>query len=773
MRQTGSPMKKPVSKYRPDAPPEPRSPDRRSLRWGWIALVLLALGLLLATWSLSGVDQAAAPAGSTPSTTAQLGRHVGGKTCVSCHTSAAKDWQGSHHDLAMQPASEQSVLGDFNNARFTYEGITTTFFKRDGKLFTRTDGADGKLADFEIRHAFGVSPLQQYLIELPGGRLQALSIAWDSRPKEAGGQRWFHLYPKDKVNYKDVLHWTRRSQNWNHMCAECHSTDLRKNYDAGTQRFHTTWTDINVSCEACHGPGSSHLAWAKREAGWDNIPNKGLAVQFDERRYVHWTIDPASGNAQRSAARVTHKEIETCARCHSRRSQLSEDFVHGRPLMDTHLPVTLQRGLYHADGQIQDEVYEYGSFRQSKMFHKGVTCSDCHNPHSLKLKAKGSMVCMQCHAAVKYTAPAHHRHKTDSAGSDCLACHMPTKTYMGVDVRHDHSFRVPRPDQSVSLGTPNACTACHTDKSARWAAAAVRGWLGRDAQGFQAFAPALVAARASAPNAEAGLLALLDDPLQPAVVRATAAEELGAWLSPVSVQALARALNDPDPMVRGGALAGIASLPLEQRWQLAAPLLHDDVRVLRIEAAGQLAGVPADRMTAEQRADMERASAEFLAAQKQNADTPEGLGNLGNFHAARGEFALAEAAYQAALTLDPDWVPTYVNLADLLRQMQRDPEAEQTLRAGLKRQSDAAALHFSLGLLQVRSKQMNAALASLRQAAILEPENAHYSYVYVVALHSDGQTREARSVLGKALKRMPGDRSLIELQGQLAAAHRR
>jgi len=196
-------MKKPVSKYRPDAPPEPRSPDRRSLRWGWIALVLLALGLLLATWSLSGVDQAAAPAGSTPSTTAQPGRHVGGKTCVSCHTSAAKDWQGSHHDLAMQPASEQSVLGDFNNARFTYEGITTTFFKRDGKLFTRTDGADGKLADFEIRHAFGVSPLQQYLIELPGGRLQALSIAWESRPKEAGGPRRFHLYPKDKVHYKN------------------------------------------------------------------------------------------------------------------------------------------------------------------------------------------------------------------------------------------------------------------------------------------------------------------------------------------------------------------------------------------------------------------------------------------------------------------------------------------------------------------------------------------------------------------------------------------
>ncbi|MBT9538937.1 MAG: NapC/NirT family cytochrome c [Thiobacillus sp.] len=763
-------MKTSASKPLPDPDAGTQAPPRRIARWGWAVLALVALGLLLASWSLSGVGDAETASVDSPATTrVQQARFVGGKACISCHASAVREWKGSHHDLAMQDVSEQTVLGDFNQARFNYAGVTSTFFKRDGRFFVNTDGPDGKLADFQIRYAFGVSPLQQYLIELPGGRLQALSIAWDSRAREAGGQRWFHLYPGEKVDHKDVLHWTRRSQNWNHMCAECHSTDLRKNYDASTQRFHTTWTDINVSCEACHGPGSNHLAWAKRAGGWNAIPDKGLAVRFDERRNVHWTIDPASGNAKRSARRTTQKEIETCARCHSRRSQLSEDFVHGRPLMDTHAPAALQSGLYHVDGQIRDEVYEYASFRQSKMYSKGVTCSDCHNPHSLKLKASGSAVCMQCHAAVKYTSTAHHHHRAGSAGSDCLACHMPTKTYMGVDVRRDHSLRVPRPDQSVSLGTPNACTACHTDKSAVWAAAAVRGWLGRDARGFQTFAPALAAARKRAPNAEAGLLALLDDPLQPAVVRAIAAEELGAWLSPQSVPALARALNDPDPQVRGGALAGLIDLPLEQRWRLAAPLLHDDVRTLRIEAAGQFAGVPLEQMTPQQRADMERASAEYLAAQKQYADTPEGQVNLGNYYAARGEFAAAEAAYRTAAVRDPDWVPAYVNLADLQRQMQRDDAAEQTLRAGLKQQADAAVLHYSLGLLQVRAKQMEAALASLERAAKLEPENANYSYVYVVALHSNGQTRAAQAALRQALSRMPGEPVLIELKGQLAA----
>ncbi len=763
-------MKKPASRIRPDTTSKSGREQQHGLlsRWGWIVLALTAVGLLLASWSLSGVGKSAAST-DAPAVAAPQARYVGGQACASCHAAEFKDWTGSDHDLAMQHVSDKSVLGDFNDARFSYAGITSSFFKRDGKFFVRTDGPDGKLADFQIQYVFGVTPLQQYLIGLPRGRLQALSIAWDSRPREAGGQRWFHMYPNEKVDYKDVLHWTRRSQNWNHMCAECHSTDLHKNYDPETRTFKTTWKDINVSCEACHGPGSGHLVWAKREPGWDKIAGDGLVVQFDERRTIHWAIDPATGNARRSAARVTDKEIETCARCHARRSELSEDYVPGRPLMDTHQPAALSRGLYHADGQIQDEVYEYASFRQSKMFHAGVTCSDCHNPHTLKLRANGSEVCLQCHAPGKYASASHHHHQAGSRGANCLECHMPTKTYMGVDVRRDHSFRVPRPDLSVSLGTPNACTACHKNKPATWAAAQVRAWLGRDARGYQTFAPALAAARNSAPDAEARLLALLDDSAQPAVVRATAAAELGAWLSPASLQALARALDDPDPQVRSGALTGIEPLPLPRRWQLAAPLLHDPVRVLRIEAAGMFAGVPAERMTAEQRADLERASAEYLAAQKQNADTPEGQTNLGNFHAARGEFALAEAAYRTAIELDADWIPVYVNLADLLRQMQRDPEAEKVLRAGLARHPDAAALHHSLGLLQVRAKNMKAALASLKQAARLAPDDANYTYVYAVALHSTGQTREAKAVLGQALKRMPGDRGLLQLQGQLAA----
>jgi hypothetical protein len=192
--------------------------------------------------------------------------YVGTATCKSCHEAAYNAWRGSQHERAMQGANEHTVLGSFADAKFSYAGITSTFFKRGGKFFVNTDGPDGKLKDYEIKYTFGVTPLQQYLIEMPGVRFQALSIAWDARPKEQGGQRWFHLYPKERITHNDELHWTRPAQNWNFMCADCHSTNLRKNYDPATDHFNTEWTEISVGCEACHGPGSQHVEWAKSQS---------------------------------------------------------------------------------------------------------------------------------------------------------------------------------------------------------------------------------------------------------------------------------------------------------------------------------------------------------------------------------------------------------------------------------------------------------------------------------------------------------------------------
>jgi predicted CXXCH cytochrome family protein len=350
----------------------------------------------------------------------QAADYVGRETCKSCHLKQDKLWQGSHHDLAMQHVNEKSVLGDFSNITFNYAGITSKFYKNDKKFMVRTDGPDGKLHDYEIKYTFGVAPLQQYLIELESGRLQALSIAWDTRKRPDGGQRWFHLYPDEKITHTDELHWTRPSFNWNGMCAECHSTNLQKNYDSKTDIFQSSWSEIDVSCEACHGPALNHLSWANKNSGWEKFKgNKGLAVLLDERNDVHWVFNEKTGSASRSQIRKTEKEIEVCAQCHSRRSSITDNYQPGKSFADHYMPRLLDENMYFSDGQIQDEVYVYGSFLQSKMYHKGVTCSDCHEPHSLQLRQEGNGVCLQCHAAEKFDSKKHHFHKADSTGAIC------------------------------------------------------------------------------------------------------------------------------------------------------------------------------------------------------------------------------------------------------------------------------------------------------------------------------------------------------------------
>src|SRR5262249_34953700 len=355
--------------------------------------------------------------------------------------------------------------------------------------------------------------------EFPDGRLQALSIAWDSRPKEQGGQRWFHLYPNEEIRHDDPLHWTKLSQNWNFMCAECHSTGVRKNYDAATNHFATHFAEISVGCETCHGQGSRHVTWANSRNSWwpfgkQEDPTKGLLVSFDERRDIVWRHDPKTGNAQRNfAPALVRKEVETCGLCHARRGEFSEAWIPGRWLSDTHAVSPLAHGLYHADGQMRDEeeVYNYGPFKQSKMFAAGVTCSDCHEPHTSKLRLPGDGVCMQCHTGEKYAAAAHHHHEGAKPPLACASCHMPASTYMVVDRRHDHALRIPQPDLSVKLGTPNACNGCHGDKSAQWATDAIARWHGPERKGFQKYAEAFHSAWADQTDAAALLSAVVSD----------------------------------------------------------------------------------------------------------------------------------------------------------------------------------------------------------------------------------------------------------------------
>jgi cytochrome c-type biogenesis protein CcmH/NrfG len=711
-------------------------------------------------WSATYVMLAAvAGSAETPSLPPQ---YVGSKTCAGCHQKQFDLWQGSHHDLAMQPATPATVLGDFDNTRFTYFGRESRFFKRDNQFIVRTEGADGMPSDYPIAYTFGADPLQQYLVEFPGGRLQALSIAWDARPKEAGGQRWFHLYPDEDIKPGDELHWTGLNQNWNYMCADCHSTHLQKNYDPQQDRFDTTWAEINVACEACHGPGSQHLSWARQEAGWEKMqPDKGLPVNFNEPGEVRWIMDTATGTARRSMPRHKFSEIETCARCHSRRSLLSDDDMPGTPLMDAYLPSTLREGLYFPDGQIEGEVYVYGSFLQSKMYHAGVTCGNCHEPHSLRLRATGNGVCLQCHRAATYDRLSHHFHKPDSRGADCVACHMPARHFMVIDPRHDHSIRIPRPDLSVKLGVPNACNNCHAGTTAQWALGHVKTWYGQIPQGFQRYAEALADGRRGMPQAGAELLQLATNPQAPTIARATAFLLLPPYLNSQAANTLQIGLHDRDPLVRHAALGLLERVDPRLRYRLGGHLLQDRLRAVRVAAARVLAGVPREALTTEQRAVLDAAQDEYVSLQLSNADRPEAYLNLGNFYAQMGDAQHAEQAYRNAIQRHSTFTPGYVNLADLYRAQGRDEQAENVLQAGLQANPGSADLYHSMGLLRVRQNKTSEAVDFLARAAQLQPDNARYGYVYAIALHSVGKTYDAINVLKSTSSQHPHDSEVV------------
>jgi predicted CXXCH cytochrome family protein len=705
--------------------------------------------------------------GSMESTAAEsvlTAEYLGRESCRDCHQKEYDLFQGSDHDMAMDHATRETVLGDFNNATFTHFGVTSRFYVSEDQYMVHTEGPDGTMMDYQVSYVFGVRPLQQYLIAFPGGRYQCLPICWDSRPAENGGQRWFHIYQDERIAPDDVLYWTRVTQNWNYMCAECHSTNLRKDYSYKNKVYNTTWSEIDVSCEACHGPGSDHVDWAEKvEEGSspDIYPNMGLVVRLKDTDNATWVFDTDSVTARRSVARQSDELVQMCSRCHARRAVATEDYYHGGSLLDTHWPSLLEEDLYFADGQILEEVYVYGSFLQSKMYQAGVVCKDCHEPHSGKVFVQGNALCYRCHMATEYGSRKHHFHDPAKEGASCFECHMHERTYMVVDPRRDHSIRIPRPDLSDKLGTPNACNQCHPDKSTQWATRYLREWYGDDLLNREHYGEIFWAGRQRYPEAHKGLIALAGDREQPPMIRATAISLLGGYPDPTTSELLRKTIIDPDPLVRYATLTVAQYGEPEFIRDLALSRLSDSVKLVRLMAANSLTSVPRNLIPTASTDKLNAALEEYNASLMINADHPSTHLNFGNLYLNTGDFEKAEASYREAIEIEPGLVAPYINLADLYRRQNRDNKGEIELKSALEKYPDLAPIHYSLGLLKVRQGDHEEALVYLEKAARYDPGDPHYSYVYAIGLNSQQRVEEALEYLEGALENHPFDRNIL------------
>jgi len=632
----------------------------------------------------------------------------------------------------MQTVSDSSILGNFNNITFKSQGVTSHFFKNGDDYVVNTEGPDGNYYDYKIEYTFGITPLQQYIVKFPDGHFQCLRTAWDSVKN-----KWFDLYPDFKVVHSEWLHWSRGGLNWNTMCADCHSTNVRKNYDASTHSYNTKYAIINVSCEACHGPGKTHVEQA-------NVLGKAYKVSNDLKMTVG--TDPKH-------------LVDQCARCHMRREQITEYYNFEGTMLDHYFPELIVENTYHPDGQILDEDYVYGSFVQSKMYQNNVTCINCHNAHSLKLKFEGNNLCTQCHVSETYNAPSHHFHSNNTEGAQCVNCHMTGKFYMGNDYRRDHSFRIPRPDQSLKYGTPNACTQCHEDKDNQWAWDNYLKLYGLPKN--KHFSDLLASGLRGEEHGFNHLLELAKDTVYPELTRASAVKGMSNYLDTDVINNMLSFLNDDSPLVKGATLDVLSEINTTDYTSYFLPLLEDEKRSVRVKAFFALGTLDDMLIPETYQAVYKKVKKEFETNLNVTSDFAGGRLKKANYYLKKGDLASAIKGYEDALKIDNRNNMARTNLANLYYRNNDFKSAEEAFKTIIVQEPEYGETYYSYGLLLAELNRIEDAIVQMESAVKLMPDNIRTYYNLSLLYDRVNNLKKAEEVAVRGLKKAPQNDSLL------------
>ncbi|HYG23977.1 MAG TPA: tetratricopeptide repeat protein [Verrucomicrobiae bacterium] len=662
---------------------------------------------------------------------------AGSASCRECHRDTFEQWHGSHHQLAERPIDPQLDSRAFEpERRFQHGSQSVRVFLSNNVPWIEAIGLSGKPEVHAVARVLGHDPLRQFLVEFPGGRLQAMEAAYDPH-----SNNWFNVFGNEDRQPGEWGHWTGRGLNWNSMCASCHNTGLQRNYSAASDSYHTRFLENGVGCESCHGSMQPHNDWQK---------------QFGK-----------SGRPDPSLSKLTRVQTQDyCGSCHSRRSDLTGQFKAGEAFLDHYSPALVDASeTYYADGQVRDEDFEFGSFLGSRMHAKGVTCIDCHNPHTAKTILPGNFLCIRCHDGSRSDAPkidpvSHSRHKvfgysTEGAmtnfnlaaydpatikekGGECVNCHMPQTTYMQRHRRHDHGFTIPDPLLTRELGIPNACTRCHQDKDVEWAIHHSSDWYGeRLNRPTRRRARLIAQAQQLDPQAAPQLLAWL--PKEPLPYwQAVIAGLLEPWAGDGNVSATLKSLlQHTNALVRASAARALEPAVHARNAEVVTALrqaLKDSQRNVRVAAAWSLRA---------ERKPGSRADQELRASLEVGADQPLGQMQLGNYFIARGDLQTAVSHFQKAVQWDQRSPAIRQQLAILLSQLGRPHEAVEQLQAACRLAPSDANYRYELGLAHNEIGDLSGAVRELSAAVKLDPRLAMGWYNLGLAQHAMGQ-----SVLG-------------------------
>ena len=577
------------------------------------------------------------------------------------------------------------------------------------------------MEEFKISYVFGFTPLQQYLVEFDKGRLQVLPFTWNSEKS-----CWYNmvdsLYKDENITSENWLHWTNQAQNWNSMCADCHSTNLKKEYNPKTKSYNTSWSEIDVSCEACHGAASKHIEWANlAEYARQDIENFGLEVKTSNVNNFEF--------------------VDQCARCHSRRTTFSDYYPSDASIYNHLSPNLPTEPNYFIDGQIKDEDYVYGSFTQSEMYMHDVQCNDCHNSHSCELLFEKNELCLQCHKAEDYDTPKHHFHKFsgeegDSVvsesgvvfqvgeGAECINCHMHGRYFMGVDYRRDHSFRIPRPDLSEKIGTPNACVQCHAEENNEWAQSYIIKWYGESRK--SQYGELFFRAQNGDTTSRVELKKIANNELYSSAIRATAIEYLGRFQQ-LDYKFLYNQLLNIDPKIR---LSALRVIPLNsvENFEKVIPLLNDETLAVRMELANKLSGLEINQIPPEYQKAFVSAVEEYIKTLEYNSDFPMGKYSLGNIYYNLKQYEKAEGFYLAVLEQDKELYNVNINLAYLYNTTKQYSKADNCFSNYLEIFPEDGEILFAYGLFLSERGDYKNSLEYLKKAQKISPNNSRIEY---------------------------------------------
>lgn len=681
----------------------------------------LVLGLLLKPGRLGNVPagaQQGQPAGSRDSA------FGGSRSCQPCHEDAFANWEHSHHALAERLIQTNLDALAFDPPWKIRHGSQTSFARcTAGRFELVTLGTNNRVEPFPVVRVLGVSPLRQFLVPFPGGRYQMTELAFDPRHPD-----WFDVYGEEDRQPGEWGHWTGRGMTWNQMCAGCHNTGVRKNYDSRTDSYRTALVEHGVGCEACHGAMADHNAWQAAHPGRTNDP----------------TVRRLS----------TEEMFHVCAGCHARRGDLTGRFAPRESFHDHYwLSIVDETDLFYPDGQIRDEDFEFTAFLGSRMHAGGVRCLNCHEPHTLKPRLPGNSLCLLCHAtaptptnAAPQIDPAtHSHHKANDRGDACAGCHMPRTVYMQRHARHDHGFTIPDPLLTRQFGIPNACNRCHTERSADWALEYVEQWYGAKMERpYRWRAQTVARARDGDRAALEGLLRMCGGDTN-AYWRAVAANLLRSWLDQTNVQgALVAAAGDAHPLVRVAALRALEPLAIHGDRAVRDVFtkgLADPARGVRLAAAWAL------RETVETNSVAGR---ELLSYLDYNSDQPAGELQRGIFHLDRGDLPAALACLRRAVSWDALSAPLRHALAVALSLDGKPTEAVRELEEACRLAPRDAELRYKLGLAYSEANRPRDALTSLKQATDLDPRHARAWYNLGLAHAAAGEHPAALECLTRA-----------------------